>query len=123
MPSLATFDDVESAVPYLHTLRASGARAVVVLNATKPRVNAAPEKTMLLTAAELCPIEIGDRADHNRAGAKGLSLVDLVGHPGGDEIRGLWAYVKSRLGTSVPAPAVLMVPKAPARKGKRNVQA
>jgi len=97
VPCRATFDDVESAVPYLRTLRGMGVRVVAVVNAAKPRVNVAAEKTMLLGAADLCPIEIGDRADFNRAAARGLSLVDITGHVGGDEFRGLWTFVRGRL--------------------------
>lgn len=119
VPCRPTFDDVESAVPYLRALRAGGGRPVVVMNATKPRVNVVPEKTLLMAAAELCPIEIGDRADHNRAGSKGLTLADLNGHVGGDEIRGLWMYVKTRLGLIEPAADNL----APKKKGSRRVAA
>lgn len=107
VPCRATYDDVELAVPYLQVLRDMGARVAVVMNAVKPRVNAAAEKTLLLRVAEVCPIEIGDRADYNRAAAKGLSLVDINGHVGGDEFRGLWAYVQGRMAptASVPVPA------------------
>jgi chromosome partitioning protein len=115
VPCRTTFDDIESALPYLQTLADNNARAIVVLNATKPRVNVAPQKTMLLQAAEVCPIEIGERADYDRAASRGLSLIDLASHIGGDEIRGLWAYVKRQMQTSAkPAPV--------ARKGKRHVQ-
>ncbi|MBL6081639.1 ParA family protein [Belnapia sp. T18] len=123
VPCRTTFDDVESAVPYLQTLRSGGARPVVVMNATKPRVNVAPEKTMLISAAELCPIEIGDRADHNRAAVRGMSLVDMVNHPGGDEIRGLWTFVRERVRLEA-APAEAEAPAAnAAKKGRRNVEA
>ncbi len=98
VPCRASFDDVESAVPYLKTLRASGTKPVVVINFSRPRLNVAAEKGMLLAAAELCPIELGERADYNRAGSKGYGLVDVTGHVGGDEVRTLWAFVKQRLG-------------------------
>ena len=98
VPCRASFDDVESAVPYLKALRASGAKPVVVINFSRPRLNVAAEKGMLLAAAELCPIELGERADYNRAGAKGYGLVDFTGHIGGEEVRTLWAFVKQRLG-------------------------
>ncbi len=89
VPCRASFDDVESAVPYLVALRESGARPVCVLNFAKPRLNVAAEKGVLLGTAELCPIECGERADYNRAGARGLGLADVPGHAGGDEIRTL----------------------------------
>src|SRR4051794_6497748 len=44
VPCRASFDDVESAVPYLEALRSSGAKPVVVANFTKPRLNVAAEK-------------------------------------------------------------------------------
>jgi chromosome partitioning protein len=99
VPCRASFDDVESAVPYLKALRASGAKPIVVLNFSRPRLNVAAEKGMLLAAAELCPIELGERADYNRAGAKGLGLVDVKGHVGANEIRAVWQFVKQRLET------------------------
>lgn len=98
VPCRASFDDVESAVPYLKALRASGAKPIVVINFSRPRLNVAAEKGVLLAAAELCPIELGERADYNRAGSKGYGLVDVTGHVGGDEIRTLWTFVKQRLG-------------------------
>ena len=54
VPCRATYDDVELAVPYLQVLRDMGAR-VAVMNAVKPRVNAAAEKTLLLRVAEGVP--------------------------------------------------------------------
>jgi chromosome partitioning protein len=117
VPCRASFDDVESAVPYLQALRQGGAKPVVVVNFARPRLNVAAEKAMLLRAAELCPIELGERADYNRAGAKGLGLVDVSGHPGGDEVRALWAYVRQRLDLSQPVEEQAAV--QPASKARR----
>jgi len=125
VPCRASFDDVESAVPYLQALRQGGARPVVVVNFARPRLNVAAEKTMLLRAAELCPIELGERADYNRAGAKGLGLVDVSGHPGGDEVRALWAFVRQRLDLSQPVKEQAAVQPASKsrRKGARHAAA
>jgi hypothetical protein len=87
----------------------------------------AAEKGMLIAAAELCPIELGERADYNRAGAKGLGLADVAGHPGAEEARALWAFVKQRLGLDArpsaapdrPVPAQ-PTPKAASGKAKRT---
>lgn len=117
VPCRTTFADIESSIPYLHTMAANGARAVVVLNATKPRVNVATQKNMLLRSAEVAPVEIVDRADYDRAASRGLSPVDLQGHVAGDEIRGLWAYVQRQLKLK---PAALATAAPASRKGKRN---
>ena len=125
VPCRASFDDVESAVPYLQALREGGAKPVVIVNFAKPRLNVAAEKAMLLRAAELCPIELGERADYNRAGAKGLGLVDVAGHTGGDEIRALWEFVRQRLDVcgSVEEPAPVQAELKTRKKGARRAAA
>lgn len=97
VPCRPTFDDAESAGPFLKHLRGEGRRAVVVLNFVKPRVNTNAVKTYLLNVAEICPIEIADRTDYARAGAKGLGLVDIPGHVGAEEVQGVWTFVKSKV--------------------------
>ena len=97
VPCRPTFDDAESAAPFLKHLSATGKRAVVILNFVKPRVNVNAVKSYLLEHGELCPVEIADRTDYARAGAKGLGLLDVPGHVGADEVRGVWLFVKSRV--------------------------
>jgi chromosome partitioning protein len=97
VPCRPTFDDAESAAPFLKHLRQTNKQAVVVLNFVKPRVNVAAVKAYLMEHGELCPIEIADRTDYARAGAKGLGLMDIPGHVGCDEVRGVWRFVKSRI--------------------------
>lgn len=95
VPCRPTFDDAESAAPFLKHLRDQGKRAVVVLNFVKPRVNVNAVKAYLLEHGEICPVDIADRTDYARAGAKGLGLLDVPGHIGGDEMRGVWLFVKN----------------------------
>jgi chromosome partitioning protein len=95
VPCRPTFDDAESAAPFLKHLRSQGIRAAVALTFVKPRVNINAVKTYLLEAAEICPVEIADRTDYARAGAKGLGLMDIPKHPGVEEVRGVWVFVKS----------------------------
>ena len=95
VPCRPTFDDAESAAPFLKHLRDEGKRAVVVLNFVKPRVNINTVKVYLLEHGEICPVEIADRTDYARAGARGLGLLDVPGHVGADEVRGMWLFVKS----------------------------
>jgi len=54
-------------------------------------------KTFLLQAGELCPVEVADRTDYARAGAKGLGLLDVPGHAGADEMRAVWEFVRGKL--------------------------
>ena len=70
---------------------------MVVLNFIKPRVSVNPVKSFLLEAGELCPVEVADRTDYARAGAKGLGLIDVPGHAGADEMQAVWRFVKSRV--------------------------
>jgi chromosome partitioning protein len=112
VPSRATFDDAESVAPFLRHLREEGRPAVAVLNFVKPRVNINAVKRFLLEAGELCPVEVADRTDYARAGAKGLGLVDVPGHQGAEEMQAVWQFVCSKLDL-----------RAPATKGGRRVQA
>ena len=97
VPCRPSFDDAESVGPFLKHLRQEGRQAVVVLNCVKPRVNINAVKTYLIEAGELCPVEIADRTDYARAGAKGMGLPDITNHPGGEEIRAVWQFVKGRV--------------------------
>jgi chromosome partitioning protein len=97
VPCRPTFDDAESVAPFLKHLREEGRRAVVVLNFVKPRVNVNAVKSYLLDVGEICPVEIADRTDYARAGAKGLGLLDIAGHVGADEMQAVWRFVKGRV--------------------------
>lgn len=97
VPARATFDDAESIGPFLRLLRSERRPAVAVLNFVKPRVNVNAVKSYLLEAGDLCPVEVADRTDYARAGAKGLSLVDIQGHQGADEITAIWRFIRRRL--------------------------
>jgi chromosome partitioning protein len=96
VPVRTTFDDAESAAPFLDHLHRRGHRSVVVLTCLKPRVNITEVKAYLLEHAEICPIEMADRADYPRAGAKGLGLPDIPGHVGAAEVNGIWRFVRSK---------------------------
>jgi chromosome partitioning protein len=116
VPSRATFDDAESVAPFLRHLREDERPAVAVLNFVKPRVNINAVKRFLLEAGELCPVEVADRTDYARAGAKGLGLVDVAGHQGAEEMQAVWQFVRGKLGLrATPTPA--------AKKGAGRVQA
>jgi chromosome partitioning protein len=97
VPTRATFDDAESVGPFLKHLREEALPAVAVLNFVKPRVNINAVKSFLLEAGELCPVEVADRTDYARAGAKGLGLVDVPGHAGADEIQAVWSFVRGKV--------------------------
>jgi chromosome partitioning protein len=97
VPTRATFDDAESVAPFLRHLREEGRSAVALLNFVKPRVNINTVKSFLLEAGELCPVEVADRTDYARAGAKGLGLVDVSGHQGAEEILAVWGFVRAKV--------------------------
>lgn len=97
VPTRATFDDAESVAPFLRHLREEGRAAVAVLNFVKPRVNINAVKSFLLDAGELCPVEVADRTDYARAGAKGFGLVDVPNHPGADEMQAVWRFVRGKV--------------------------
>jgi len=117
VPTRATFDDAESVAPFLKHLREEQRPAVAVLNFVKPRVNINAVKSFLLDAGELCPVEVADRTDYARAGAKGLGLVDVPGHAGADEMQAVWSFVRGKVwGHDAAAPEVV-------RKEKKRVAA
>jgi chromosome partitioning protein len=97
VPTRATFDDAESVAPFLKHLHEEQWPAVAVLNFVKPRVNINAVKSFLLDAGELCPVEVADRTDYARAGAKGVGLIEVPGHVGADEMQAVWSYVKGKV--------------------------
>ena len=105
VPCRPTFDDAESAAPFLRHLREQEKRLAVVLTFVKPRVNISAVKGYLLEHGDICPVEIADRTDYAGAGAKGLGLVDLAVHVGADEVRGVWTFVKQQIWRRANVPA------------------
>ncbi len=97
VPCRPTFDDAESVSPFLKHLREQGKKSAIVLTFVKPRVNVSAVKRYLLEHGDICPLEIADRTDYARAGAKGLGLMDIPGHVGADEVKGVWTYVKHQV--------------------------
>ena len=97
VPTRPSFDDAESVAPFLRHLRERGRPAVALMNFVKPRVNVNAVKSYLLKAGELCPVEVMDRTDYWRAGAKGIGLIDVPKHAGGEEMRAVWSFVRSRI--------------------------
>jgi chromosome partitioning protein len=97
LPCRPTFDDAESAAPFLKHLQETGKQAAIVLTFVKPRVNISAVKGYLLEHGDICPVEIADRTDYARAGAKGLGLIDIANHVAGDEIKGVWTFVKNQV--------------------------
>lgn len=97
VPCRPSFDDAESVAPFMRHLREQGRKVVAVLNCVKPRVNINAVKSYLIDAGELCPVEVADRTDYARAGAKGLGLLDVPNHTGADEMQAVWRFVKGRV--------------------------
>ncbi len=60
-------------------------------------MNISAVKGYLLEHGDICPVEIADRTDYARAGAKGLGLMDIPNHVAGDEIKGVWIFVKKQV--------------------------
>jgi chromosome partitioning protein len=88
--------------PFLRLLREDKRPAVAVLNFVKPRVNVNAVKSFLLQSGDLCPVEVADRTDYARAGAKGLGLPDIAGHQGGEEIIAVWHFMRRKLWGDTP---------------------
>ena len=97
VPCRPTFDDAESAAPFLKHLRDQRKKSAIALTFVKPRVNVSAVKGYLLEFGDICPVEIADRTDYARAGAKGLGLMDIPNHIGGDEVKGVWTYMKHQV--------------------------
>lgn len=97
IPCRPTFDDVDSTIPYVRALQEAGAPVVILLNAVKPRVNIMAEKEALISVADICPVEIGDRADYSRAGGRGLGMADIGDHVAAAEMRAVWRFIARRL--------------------------
>lgn len=97
VPCRPTYDDVDSTIPYVRALRAAGVPVLILLNAVKPRVNIMAEKEALIAVAELCPVEVGDRADYSRAGGRGLGMADIGEHAAAAEMRAVWRDIARRL--------------------------
>jgi chromosome partitioning protein len=106
IPTQPTIDDVESVIELMRLVKSLGRPAAFLLSRLKPRVNILGIKRRLNAAGPLCPIEVHDRADFSRASERGMALTEIPGHPGGEEMQGVWEYVRG----------LLWEQEAPARK-------
>jgi chromosome partitioning protein len=97
VPSRPTIDDADSVASMARLARGLGKTSAFVLNAVKPRLATLEIKAALAGVGELCPFEIGDRTDHHKAARHGMALAEVTKHPGGEEIRAVWLYAKSKL--------------------------
>lgn len=98
VPARPTYDDVESAAPFIAEIRSLGRPVVTVLNAVVPRVNVNHEKSILIDAGDVCPVELRQRTDYARAAARGLSIPDLPRHVAAEEVNAVWRFVRRQLG-------------------------
>jgi chromosome partitioning protein len=103
VPSGATQDDVDSAVPFMLTLGRAGLRASFVLNKANRRVKSYETiRTKLLQAGALCPVEIPMLEDIHVSAGKGLAVPDFARAKASETFDALWAYVAREVGTKLP---------------------
>lgn len=98
VPARPTYDDVESAAPFIREIRSLGRPVVAILNAVVPRVNVNYEKSILIDAGDVCPVELRQRTDYARAASRGLAVPDLAGHVAVEEVNAVWRFVRRQLG-------------------------
>lgn len=99
VPTKPTMDDTDSTMEWMTMLRSYDRPAAFVLNMAKLRARSLPEtKRRLNAVGRICPIEIAEREDMHRIGAEGLGILEVSRHPGGDEIGGVWQFVKNEMG-------------------------
>jgi len=106
IPTRASIDDVESAIPLMDLVRSYRRPAAFVMNFIKPNVKWGKLKKELIAAGEICPAEIGDRYAICQAAETGHTILEsLPGKRsadesvkrGAEEFLGVWAYAKRLL--------------------------
>jgi chromosome partitioning protein len=102
VPTGATQDDVDSAVPFMVTLSKAGLRAAFVLNKANRRVKSYETiRTKLLQAGALCPVEIPMLEDIHVSAGKGLAVPDFAKAKASETFDALWAYVAREGGVTL----------------------
>lgn len=102
IPSRATIDDADSAIPMMRFLTSNGVPAAFVLNAVKPNVATLDIERMMTRVGEICPIRIADRADYASVAKLGMTVLDTQRTKKNDraheEILGVWDFARRRMG-------------------------
>lgn len=92
--------DTESVSEFMATVQALGTSAAFVLSRVNRRAKSFLEAKHRLNLAggRLCAIEVPSYEDFFLAAENGVSVVEIRGAKGVDDMLGVWAYVKKEIG-------------------------
>lgn len=92
--------DTESVTEFMATVQALGTAGAFVLSRVNRRAKSFLEAKHRLNLAggRLCAIEVPSYEDFFLAAENGISVLEIRGAKGADDMLGVWAYVKKEIG-------------------------
>ncbi|MCW2241850.1 ParA family protein [Azospirillum canadense] len=100
VPSQPSISDTESVAAWMGFVRTLGRPGAFVLN----RINKSATKSLdiakrdLNKAGLLCPIEVPQYTDFDNAARLGVSVLEVRGMSGADDIQAVWHFLRNQLG-------------------------
>jgi chromosome partitioning protein len=92
-------DDRDSVVAWMEFLKSYGKPAAFLLGRAKKRTRVLDQaRAHLNRHGKLCPITVYDTEDIPAAFEAGLTVLDITGARGSEEVEGVWHYVKNEMG-------------------------
>jgi chromosome partitioning protein len=92
-------DDRDSVVRWMEFLKSYGKPAAFLLGRAKKRTRVLDvARAHLNKSGRLCPIVVYDTEDIPAAFEAGLTVLDINGARGAEEVEGVWHYVKNEMG-------------------------
>jgi chromosome partitioning protein len=99
VPTSPAYDDLESIVPWVASLKRVGSHSAFVLNKANRRTKSfSSARSTLLKHGNLVPIEVPILEDIATPSSSGLAVVDFAKGKGADCMADLWRYASREVG-------------------------
>jgi len=100
VPTNDCIDDYDQACEFMEMVRSYGKPSAFVLNQIDRRATTITReaKQHLVGFGDLCPFEIPTSVDQKHAAKLGRAITEIRGATGREEVVGVWAFARTRLG-------------------------
>jgi chromosome partitioning protein len=99
VPTSPAYDDLESIVPWVASLKKVGSHSAFILNKANRRTKSfSSARSTLLKHGNLAPIEVPVLEDIATPSSSGLAVVDFAKGKGADVMADLWRYASREVG-------------------------
>lgn len=106
IPSQVYIDDLESVVEWMRLVQSMEKRGVFLLNRVNRRARSLLfARRRLMAVGPLCPLEVPQYESFAEAAAAGISVLEIRGAQGAEDILAVWHHMRGELGLAMGAVA------------------